>query len=100
MSKKKKIAILGCGWVGTVLKESLEAQGHEVNCLCRDVNMDTLVGFYACDALIIAIPPSDEYLDVIEDAYFSVSLNEALDTQVIFLSLFMMTSKSSKKQKS
>ena len=84
--KKKKIAILGCGWVGNALKEKLELAGDEVNCLSRDVNMDTLVGFYACDALIIAIPPSDEYLDVIEDAYFSVSLNEALDTQIIFLS--------------
>jgi nucleoside-diphosphate-sugar epimerase len=84
--KKKKIAILGCGWVGNSVKESLQEQGHEVNCLCRDVNMDTLVGFYDCDTLIIAIPPSDEYLDVIEDAYFSISLNEALLTQVIFLS--------------
>jgi nucleoside-diphosphate-sugar epimerase len=84
--KKKKIAILGCGWVGNALKEKLESNNDEVNCLCRDVNMDTLVGFYACDALIIAIPPSDEYLDVIEDVYFSLSLNEALDTQVIFLS--------------
>jgi len=84
--KKKKIAILGCGWVGNALKEKLELAGDEVNCLSRDINMDTLVGFYACDALIIAVPPSDEYLDVIEDAYFSVSLNEALDTQMIFLS--------------
>jgi len=83
---KKKIAILGCGWVGKALKEKLEKRGDEVNCLSRDINMDTLVGFYACDALIIAIPPSDEYLDVIEDAYFSVSLNEALDTQMILLS--------------
>jgi nucleoside-diphosphate-sugar epimerase len=84
--KKKKIAILGCGWVGNALKEKLESLGDEVNCLSRDVNMDTLVGFYACDALIIAVPPSDEYLDVIEDAYFSLSLNEALDTQIILLS--------------
>lgn len=84
--KKKKIAILGCGWVGKAVKEKLEARGDEVNCLSRDIGMDTLVGFYAADALIIAIPPSDEYLDVIEDALFSVSLNEALDTQVIFLS--------------
>ncbi|MDF1874801.1 hypothetical protein JHD48_03505 [Sulfurimonas sp. SAG-AH-194-I05] len=84
--KKKKIAILGCGWIGNAIKEELESQGDEVNCLCRDINMDTLVGFYACDVLIIAVPPSDEYLDVIEDAYFSLSLNEALVTQVIFLS--------------
>jgi len=84
--KKKKIAILGCGWVGSALKEKLESLGDEVNCLSRDVNMDTLVGFYACDALIIAVPQSEEYLDVIEDAYFSVSLNEALDTQMILLS--------------
>ncbi len=84
--KKKKIAILGCGWVGNALKEKLETKGDEVNCLSRDINMDTLVGFYACDALIIAVPPSDEYLDAIEDALFSVSMNEALDTQIIFLS--------------
>ncbi len=85
--KKKKIAILGCGWVGSALKEKLEALGDEVNCLSRDVDMDTLVGFYACDVLVIAIPPSSEgYLDAIEDAYFSVSLNEAIVTQVIFLS--------------
>ena len=84
--KKKKIAILGCGWVGSVLKESLRSEGHEVNCLSRDINMDTLVGFYACDVLVIAIPPSDTYVDVIEDALFSVSLNEAIDTQIILLS--------------
>lgn len=84
--KKKKIAILGCGWVGNALKEKLESQGHEANCLSRDIGMDTLVGFYAADTLIIAIPPSDEYLDVIEDALFSVSLNEVINTQVIFLS--------------
>jgi len=86
MSKKKKIAILGCGWVGNTLKTKMEEQGHEVNCLCRDINMDSLVGFYNCDALIIAVPPSDEYLDVIEDVYFSVSLNEAINTQMILLS--------------
>jgi len=84
--KKKKIAILGCGWVGNALKEKLELQGHEVNCLCRDISMDTLVGFYKCDALIIAIPPSDEYLSVIYDVFISLSLNEAVDTQMIFLS--------------
>ncbi|PHS31721.1 MAG: hypothetical protein COA92_07685 [Sulfurovum sp.] len=84
--KKKKIAILGCGWVGNVLKEKMESKGDEVNCLSRDINMDTLVGFYAADVLIIAIPPSDDYLDVIEDALYSVSLNEVLITQIIFLS--------------
>ena len=86
MSKKKKIAILGCGWVGNALKEQLESKGHEVNCLSRDVGMDTLVGFYAADAIVIAIPPSDTYLDAIEDVYFSASLEEALDTQFILLS--------------
>jgi len=84
--KKKKIAILGCGWVGNALKSVLEETGDEVNCLSRDINMDSLVGFYACDVLIIAIPPSDDYADIIEDAYFSLSLNEALVTQVILLS--------------
>ena len=48
--------------------------------------MDTLVGFYDCDVLIIAIAPSAEYQDVIEDAFFSISLNEALNTQVVLLS--------------
>ena len=42
----------------------IKAQDYEVNSFSRDFNMDTLVGFYACDVLIIAIPPSDEYLDV------------------------------------
>jgi len=84
--KKKKIAILGCGWVGNALKSVLEETGDEVNCLSRDMNMDALVGFYACDVLIIAIPPSDDYADIIEDVYFSLSLNEALLTQVILLS--------------
>jgi hypothetical protein len=48
--------------------------------------MDCLVGFYKCDSLIIAIPPSDEYLDVLEDVFISVSLDQAIDTQMIFLS--------------
>jgi glutamate dehydrogenase/leucine dehydrogenase len=29
--KKKKIAILGCGWVGNALKEKMQSQGDEVN---------------------------------------------------------------------
>ncbi len=84
--KKKKIAILGCGWVGTALKEKMEAKGDEVNCLCRDVGMDTLVGFYAADVLLIAIPPSAESLEAIEDAFYSLEMNEVIETQVIFLS--------------
>ncbi|MDQ7085625.1 MAG: hypothetical protein Q9M36_12255 [Sulfurovum sp.] len=84
--KKKKIAIIGCGWIGNVLKEKMEAKGDEVNCLSRDNGMDTLVGFYAADVLIIAIPPSDDSLESIEDALYSVSLNEVLITQVILLS--------------
>jgi len=84
--KKKKIALLGCGWLGNALKEKLEEEGHEVNCLSRDNGMDTLVGFYAADVLIIAIPPSDDYLETIEDAFYSLSLNEMIETQIIFLS--------------
>jgi len=84
--KKKKISILGCGWVGNALKVKLESIGDEVYCLSRDVKMNTFLGFYACDTLIIAIPPSDRYLDVIDDVYFYMFLNKAFNPQVILLS--------------
>lgn len=82
--KKKKISILGCGWLGDVVREKLESKGHEVNCLSRDIGMNSVVQFYACDVLIIAIPPSDEYLDVLDDTLYY--LDDKMETQVIFLS--------------
>ena len=82
-----KVAILGCGWVGSALKERLKTLGYEVNCLSRDVGMDTLDGLYACDVFVIATPPSSKgYFDAIANAYISLSLNNAITPQVIFLS--------------
>jgi nucleoside-diphosphate-sugar epimerase len=82
--KKKNISILGCGWIGTVVRKKLESMGHEVNCLSRDIGMNAVAQLYACDVLLIAIPPSSEYLEVLDDTLFY--LDAKIDTQVIFLS--------------
>ena len=82
-----KVVILGCGWVGSSLKERLNTLDYKVNCLFRDIDMNTLESLSVCDVLIITIPPSSKgYFDAIEDAYSYLSLNEAITTQVIFLS--------------
>jgi len=86
MTKIKKIAILGCGWVGRALEEKLLLDGHSVQCLSRDIRVDRQSGYYVCDVLVIAIPPSDIYLDVLEEVFFSLSLHTNKSTQIIFLS--------------
>jgi len=77
----KKISILGCGWVGKVLKETLDNE-YEVACLSRDIAYNHQAKMYACDMLVIAIPPRKNYLEVLRETLKKVSE----DTQVIFLS--------------
>jgi len=78
----KTISILGCGWVGKALWSHLEAQGHAVQCLSRDMDANREQGGYDCGVLVIAIPPRGEYLAVLEK---TLGLLEA-GTQVLLLS--------------
>lgn len=77
----KKVSILGCGWVGKVLKDTLEVD-YEVVCLSRDIVYNHQAKMYACDSLVIAIPPRDNYLEVLKETLEKV----AVDTQVVFVS--------------
>ena len=78
---KKIISILGCGWVGEALKKELESS-DTVHCLSRDMTENKEQNKYACHTLVIAIPPRENYLEVL-----TLTMNEIeLSTQVIFLS--------------
>ena len=79
MNTIHKISILGCGWVGKRLKETLVG---DVSCLSRDIHDNVQQGYYACDMFIIAIPPRDDYLEVLEGSVTKLSEK----TQVILLS--------------
>ena len=85
MNKIKKVSILGCGWVGNTLKESLDVSAYKVNCLSYDYESNVQKNYYEVDVLIIAIPPkAKDYLDVLV-----MTLNALPNknrTQVIFLS--------------
>lgn len=74
----KKVAILGCGWVGEALLQSLNANKYETICLLRDMEANN----YDCDTLVIAIPPRDNYLEVLTKTLEKINPN----TQVILLS--------------
>jgi len=79
MDYRKKVSILGCGWVGKALQDSLP---HVVHCLSRDCSANSKAKLYDCDVLIIAIPPRDNYLEVLEQTLSHISAQ----TQVILLS--------------
>jgi len=79
MNYSKKVSILGCGWVGKALQSSLP---HTVYCLSRDRSANSEAQLYDCDVLIIAIPPRDNYLEVLEQTLSLISEQ----TQVILLS--------------
>jgi len=78
---KKTVSILGCGWVGEALKEEIESN-YEVNCLSREMTINKEQDKYSCDTLVIAIPPRENYLEVLS---LTMEQIEPL-TQVIFLS--------------
>jgi len=75
----KKVSILGCGWVGKALKTSLTC---DVHCLSRDMQINIEAKTYDCDVLVIAIPPRDNYLDILKQTLSYVGIQ----TQVILLS--------------
>ena len=79
MNYRKKVSILGCGWVGKALQDSLP---HAVHCLSRNITVNSKAQLYNCDVLIIAIPPRDNYLEVLEQTLSHISAQ----TQVILLS--------------
>lgn len=76
------VSILGCGWTGKALKEHLDLHRYEVFCLSKDIKANDKAQKYDCDTLVIAIPPRDNYLEVLEETLSKVDLK----TQVILLS--------------
>jgi len=76
----KKVSILGCGWVGKALFQTLKHE-YEVNCSVKtQASYDALKGknrfllsvdnfyhenFYNVDVMVIAIPPRGEYLETL-----------------------------------
>ncbi len=81
MLLKKKISILGCGWVGKVLFKKL-CFYYKVNCLSKDIIKNDKLGLYNIDVLVIAIPPKENYLKTVERTLDKLNLN----TKVILLS--------------
>jgi len=79
--KKPALSILGCGWTGKALAEAARTQ-YKIACLSHDIAANDQAGYYNCDTLIVAIPPRENYLEVLERTYGLLDAK----TQVIFLS--------------
>lgn len=77
----KRVSILGCGWLGKAVVQRLRAE-HQVTCLSRDIKVNEEAHMYDCDVFLIAIPPVDNYLEVLEESIKKLSS----ETQVILLS--------------
>ena len=60
----------------------LDLHRYEVFCLSKDIKANDKAQKYDCDTLVIAIPPRDNYLEVLEETLSQVDLK----TQVILLS--------------
>ena len=76
------VAILGCGWVGGALKDSLEQERIEVWCIPKERCEDDRKRICTCRVLVIAIPPRGAYLATVEEVLASLRA----DAQVILLS--------------
>lgn len=81
MITKKNISILGCGWTGKALYKEL-IFNYKVNCLSKDIEENNKLHLYNVDFLVIAIPPKNNYLEVIEQTLDKVNKN----THIILLS--------------
>lgn len=77
----EKVSILGCGWTGKALYDELTST-YEVNCMTKDIKENEIQRFYDVDVLVIAIPPKDNYLDVLKKTLQKVNKN----TYIILLS--------------
>jgi len=77
-----KVSILGCGWVGKALVNTVNTNKYDTLCLSRDTEENSATGSYDCDVLVIAIPPRECYLEVLRETLERVEAN----TQVILLS--------------
>jgi len=77
-----KVSILGCGWVGQALIDILNTNKYEDVCLSRDMEENSAQALYDCDVLVIAIPPRDNYLEVLRETLERIEAT----TQVILLS--------------
>lgn len=77
-----KVSILGCGWIGQALAETINTNKYKVHCLSRNSEENSKEDRYSCDCLVIAIPPRDNYLEVLTQTLKQTHP----DTQVILLS--------------
>lgn len=76
------VSILGCGWIGQALAESIDTNKYKVHCLSRNRDENSEADRYSCDSLVIAIPPRDNYLEVLTQTLAQTHP----DTQIILLS--------------
>lgn len=81
MKKTKKVSILGCGWVGKNLHDKL-LSNHIVNCLSKNIEENSKLNLYSVDVLVIAIPPKNNYIEVLEETLVKINKN----TYIILLS--------------
>jgi len=82
MNQNKIVSILGCGWLGKALSNFLDKKYSIVHCLDRDIENNDKEKKYRCDVLVIAIPPRDNYLEVLKETLLKIDIS----TQVILLS--------------
>ncbi len=76
------VSILGCGWIGATFAETIDTSKYEVHCLSRNTEENIEEDRYSCDSLVIAIPPRDNYLEVLTQTLKKTHP----DTQIILLS--------------
>lgn len=76
------ISILGCGWIGQTLAETIDTNKYKVHCLSRNREKNIKEDRYSCNSLVIAIPPRDNYLEVLTQTLEQIPPA----TQVIMLS--------------
>jgi len=79
------VSILGCGWIGKALRDTLKKRDIKVNCLSKNIKENISKNFYRCDTLVIALPPSiNNYLNILEQNFKHLNKNNI--PQVVFLS--------------
>jgi len=86
-TKKLRISIIGCGWLGKPLYKTLR-ENYEVSCYTRrqeEIHLDHYYYnppkkslFWDCDYLIVAISTKDNYLETLKQIAFHVSTNAVL----------------------